>query len=139
MRGLGSALALALPEGETPLDWVIAQSSRLPLSVWEADDVAQMQMAVAIYAVVARYEAGDGVEPEMVRNLTERVWEHSHFVGQQEELRLEEPEVDELAARVLVELGNPSQEHGNRASRSMEHGGCLRRKIRLPSPSRRTE
>ena len=42
MRGLGSALALALPEGETPLDWVIAQSSRLPLSVWEADDVAQM-------------------------------------------------------------------------------------------------
>ena len=55
MRGLGSALALALPEGETPLDWVIAQSSRLPLSVWEADDVAQMQMAVAIYAVVVRW------------------------------------------------------------------------------------
>ena len=36
MRGLGSALSLALPEDETPLDWVIAQCGRLPLSVWEA-------------------------------------------------------------------------------------------------------
>ncbi len=120
MRGLGSALSLALPEDETPLDWVIAQSSRLPLSVWEADDhpkefrvandVAQMQMAVAIHGVVARYEAGVGVEPEMVRNLVERVWEHCHFVGRLEGYRLEEPEVEELAARVLVELGNPSEE-----------------------------
>ena len=67
-------------------------------------------MAVAIYAVVARYEAGDSGEAEMVRNLVERVWEHCHFVGQQEGYRLEEPEVDELAARVLVQLGNPSEE-----------------------------
>ena len=120
MRGLGSALSLALPQDETPLDWAIAQCGRLPLSVWEADDhrekfrvaddVAQVQMTVAIYAVVARYEAGIGVEPEMVRNLVGRVWDHCHFVGQQEEYRLEEPEVDELAARVLVELGNPSEE-----------------------------
>ena len=120
MRGLGSALSLVLPEYETPLDWVIAQCSRLPLSVWEADDhpekfrvaddVAQMQMAVAIHAVVARYEAGVGVEPEMVRNLAERVWEHCHFVGRREGYRLEEPEVEEVAARVLVELGNLSEE-----------------------------
>ncbi len=120
MRGLGSALALALPEDETPLDWVMSQCGRLPLSVWEADDrpetfwvaddVAQMQMAVAIYAVVARYEAGVGGDPEMVRNLAEKVWEHCHFVGQQEGYWLEEPEVDELAARVLVQLGNPSEE-----------------------------
>ena len=120
MRGLGSALSLALPDDETPLDWAIAQCSGLPLSVWEADDhrekfrvaddVAQMQMTVAIYAVVARYESGLGVEPEMVRNLAGRVWEHSHFVGQQDGYRLEEPEVDELAARLLVELGNPSEE-----------------------------
>lgn len=120
MRGLGSALSLALPEDETPLDWVIAQCSRLPLSVWDADDhpekfrvaddVAQMQMAVAIHAVVAKYEAGVGVEPEMVRNLAERVWEHCHFVGRREGYRLEEPEVEELAARVLVELGNPNEE-----------------------------
>ena len=120
MRGLGAALALALPEDETPLDWVMSQCRRLPLSVWEADDrpemfrvaddVAQMQMAVAIYAVVAKYEAGVGCEPEMVRNLAERVWEHCHFVGQQEGYRLEEPEVDELAARVIVQLGNPSEE-----------------------------
>ena len=120
MRGLGAALALALPEDKTPLDWAMSQCGRLPLSVWEADDrpekfrvaddVAQMQMAIAIYAVVSRYEAGVGGEPEMVRNLAERVWEHCHFVGQQERYRLEEPEVDELAARVLVELGNPSEE-----------------------------
>ena len=132
MRGLGSALSLALPEDETPLDWAIAQSSRLPLSVWEADDhpekfrvaddVAQMQMAAAIYAVVARCEAGIGVEPEMVRNLAGRIWEHSHFVGQQEELRLEEPEVDELAARVLVELGNPSEEWLIVRAKSLEIG-----------------
>ena len=120
MRGLGSALSLALPEDETPLDWVIAQCSRLPLSVWEADDypekfrvaddVAQMQMAVAIHAVVARYEAGVGVEPDMVRNLAEKVWEHCHFVGRREGYRLDEPEVEELAARVLVALGNLSEE-----------------------------
>ena len=132
MRGLGSALSLALPQNETPLDWAIAQCIRLPLSVWEADDypekfrvadaVAQMQMAVAIYAVVARYEAGIGVEPEMVRNLVGRVWEHCHFVGQQEEYRLEEPEVDELAARVLVELGNPSEEWLLNRVKSLEIG-----------------
>ena len=120
MRGLGAALALALPKDEAPLDWVMSQCGRLPLSVWEADDrpkmfrvaddVAQMQMAVAIYAVVAKYEAGVDGDPEMVRNLVDKVWEHCHFVRQQEVYRLEEPEVDELAARALVELGNPSEE-----------------------------
>ena len=98
----------------------MSQCRRLPLSIWEADDrpetfrvaddVAQMQMAVAIYAVAARYEASVGGEPEMVRSLAERVWEHSQFVGRREGYRLEEPEVDELAARILVQYGNPSEE-----------------------------
>ena len=120
MRGLGDALAISLLGRETPLDWAITQCNRLPLSIWDADDlpenfrlagdVAQIQLTVAIYAVVARYEAGHGVEPEIVRNLAEKAWEHCHFLSQQETYCLEEPELDELAARVAVALGNPSEE-----------------------------
>ena len=120
MRGLGDALAISLLEGETPLDWAITQCNRLPLSIWDADDlpekfrlagdVAQIQLTVAIYAVVARYEAGYGVDPEMVRNLAEKSWEHCHFLSQQETYCLEEPELDELAARLAIELGNPNEE-----------------------------
>ena len=120
MRGLGAALSISLPEGETPLDWAITQCNQLPLSTWDADDlpekfrlagdVAQIELTVALYAVVAKYEAGHGTEPEMVRNLAEKVWEHCFFLGQQETYLLEEPELDELAARVAVELGKPSEE-----------------------------
>ena len=56
MRGLGAALALALPESDTPLDWAVKQCSELPLSTWDADDlpekfrlagdVAQIQLSV---------------------------------------------------------------------------------------------
>ncbi len=89
MRGLGDSLAIALPEDETPLDWAVAQGNQLPLGVWEADDhyetlrvasdVAQIQLTVAIYAVVARYEASLEVEPEMVRNLAEKVRDTATF------------------------------------------------------------
>ena len=120
MRGLGAALSISLPGVETPLDWVITQCNQLPLSTWEADDVpekfrlagdvAQIELTVAIYAVVAWYETGLDVEPEMVRNLAEKAWAHCHFLSQQETFRLEEPELEELAARVVVALGNPSGE-----------------------------
>ena len=120
MRGLGAALSISLPEGETPLDWAITQCSRLPLSTWDAEDlpenfrlagdVAQIELTVALYAVVAKHEAGHGAKPEMVRNLAEKAWEHCYFLGQQETYRLEEPELDELAAHVAVLLGNPSEE-----------------------------
>ena len=120
MRGLGAALSISLPEGETPLDWAITQCNQLPLSTWDAEDgpekfrlagdVAQIELTVALYAVVAKHEAGHGTEPEMVRNLAEKAWEHCYFLGQQETYRLEEPELDELAARVAVALGNPNEE-----------------------------
>ena len=156
MRGLGAALAISLPEGETPLDWAITQCYQLPLSTWDADDlpekfrlagdVAQIQLTVAIYAVIARYEAGHGVEPEMVRHLTEKAWEHCHFLRQQETYRLEEPELDELAARVAITLGSPSEGwliiQANSpqvgASRPVGDGGCLHRKQRLLQPCKRT-
>ena len=119
MRGLGAALAIALPESDTPLDWAVMQCSELPLSTWDADDlpekfrlggdVAQIQLSVAMYAVVARYEAGHAVDSEMVRNLAAKAWEHCHFLRQQERFWLEEPELDELAARVAVGLGNPNE------------------------------
>ena len=120
MGGLGAALTISLPEGQTPLDWAIKQCNHLPLSAWDADDfpdkfrlagdVAEIQLTVAIYAVLARYEAGYVVEPEMVRNLAGKAWEHCHFLRQQETYGLDEPELDELAARVAVGLGNPSEE-----------------------------
>ena len=120
MRGLGAALSIALPEGDTPLDWAITQCSQLPLSLWDADDrpevfqladdVAQIQLTAALYGVIARYEGGQNVEPEMVGTLAEKAWEHCHFLRQQEPYRLEEPELDELAARVAIALGNASEE-----------------------------
>ena len=120
MHGLGAALSISLPEGETPLDWAIAQCNQLPLSTWDADDlpekfrlagdVAQIELTVALYAVLAWYETGHDVEPEMVRNLAEKAWEHCHFLSQQETYWLEEPELDELAARVVLALGSPSEE-----------------------------
>ena len=155
MHGLGAALAISLPEGETPLDWAITQCYQLPLSTWDADDlpekfrlagdVAQIQLTVAIYGVIARYEAGHGVEPEMVRNLAEKAWEHCHFLSQQETYRLEEPELDELAARVAIALGCPSEEWLIIQASSPQvgprglwgYGRCLRRKRRLPRPRER--
>ena len=120
MGGLGAALTISLPESQTPLDWAITQCKQLPLSAWDADDfpenfrlagdVAEIQLTVAIYAVLERYEAGYDVEPEMVRNLAGKAWEHCHFLRQQETYGLEEPELDELAARVAVALGSPSEE-----------------------------
>ena len=120
MGGLGAALTISLPESQTPLDWAITQCNQLPLSVWDAEDcpekfrlagdVAEIQLTVAIYAVLARYEAGYAVEPEMVRNLAGKAWVHCHFLRQQETYGLEEPELDELAARVAVGLGSPSEE-----------------------------
>ena len=120
MGGLGAALTISLPEGQTPLDWAVTQCNQLPLSAWDADDfpekfrlagdVAEIQLTVAIYAVLARYEAGYDVDPEMVRNLAGKAWEHCHFLRQQETYGLEEPELDELAARVAVGLGSPSEE-----------------------------
>ena len=120
MRGLGDALSISLPEGETPLDWAVTHCNQLPLSTWDAEDlpekfrlasdVAQIELTVAIYAVVARHEVGHDIEPEMVRHLAEKAWEHCYFQGQQEPYRIEEPELDELAARVAVALGNPSEE-----------------------------
>ncbi len=120
MGGLGAALTISLPEGQTPLDWAVAQCNQLPLSAWDADDypekfrlagdVAEIQLTVAIYAVLTRYEAGHDVDPEMVRTLAGKAWEHCHFLRQQERYGLEEPELDELAARVAVGLGSPSEE-----------------------------
>ena len=120
IRGLGDALAIALPDSETPLDWAITQCNHLPLSVWDADDqpedfrlagdVAQIQLTVAIYAVIARHESRQDVESGLVRKLAERAWEHCDFLGQQEVHRLEEPELDELAARFAIALGSPSEE-----------------------------
>ena len=72
--------------------------------------MAQIELTVALYAVLAWYETGHDVEPEMVRNLAEKAWEHCHFLSQQETYWLEEPELDELAARVVLALGSPSEE-----------------------------
>ncbi len=120
MRGLGSALAIALPDGRSPLDWAVTRCNQLSLSTWDAEDqpeefrlagdVAQIELTVAIYAVVAMHEAGRDIDPKMVRNLANKAWEHCHFLGKQEVYRRDEPELDELAARVAIALGSPSEE-----------------------------
>ena len=72
--------------------------------------MAQIQLTVAIYAVIARHELRHDVEPDLVRTLAEKAWEHCHFLSQQEAYWPEDPELDELASRVAIALGNPSEE-----------------------------
>ena len=117
VAGLGIALALSCKHLD-PLAWVAERCQGLPLSVWDveddhkgflvADEVAKLRFLVAFRAILALRETGRLVESATVRSLAENLWAHCGFAGQHILGNSEGSDVAEYAARVAIELGEPS-------------------------------
>ena len=100
-----------------PTDWAIEKCKALPLSAWDADEgwkvfhvadqVAQTQIEVALYALQLLTNANRILDSDKVLAFAKKVWDHTIFVRQYNEGLLERSGVAELAARVAVALGEP--------------------------------
>ena len=118
-----TALAAAVVihhEGIDPVDWAIEKCKALPLSPWDADEegpvfraadqVAQTQMTIALYAVQLLADVGRTLDSEKLRAFAEQVWAHVDFVRRYSMSMTEDSVTAEFAARVSVVLGEPDQE-----------------------------
>ena len=118
-----TALAAAVVihhEGIDPVDWAIEKCKELPLSAWNADEegrvfraadqVAQTQMTIALYAVQLLTDVGRTLDSEKLRAFAEQVWAHVDFVRRYSMSMTKDSVTAELAARVSVVLGEPDQE-----------------------------
>ena len=118
MAGLATALVLFDKETE-PLAWVLARCRSLPLSVWDAEDnwerfrkadeAARIYFVAALYAAQILNSLGHTTDSASVRAIGERLWEHYKFVGQHTYNLPGDFVVAEFAARVVVQLGEPSE------------------------------
>ena len=117
---LGLAISLViLGEGHDSLTWVLDRCAPLPLSVWDAEDSAdrfrtadeatRVYFVAALYAVQILYDLGDTIDPALVNGLAERLWDHGNFVAQHTFRQPKDFVASELAARVLMKLGMPSE------------------------------
>ncbi len=117
---LGLAISLViLGEGRDSLTWVLERCERLPLSVWdaedsadrfrEADEAARVYFVAAFCAVQILSDLGDTIDPALVNGLAERLWDHGNFVAQHTFRQPKDFAASEHAARVLMELGQPSK------------------------------
>ena len=107
-------------EGIDPVDWAIEKCKALPLSPWDADEVgpvfraadqvAQTQMTIALYAVQLLADVGRTLDSEKLRAFAEQVWAHVDFVRRYSMSMTESSATAESAARVSVVLGEPDQE-----------------------------
>ena len=70
-----------------------------------ADQVAQTQIEVALYALQLLTNANRILDSDKVLAFAKKVWDHTIFVRQYNEGLLERSGVAELAARVAVALG----------------------------------
>ena len=115
--GLGVALALSYDDFD-PSEWVSRQCQALPLSVWDAeenpvgfriaDKVAQLRFLVVLHAAQTLRDAGRGLDPAEICTLVEKLWAHCHFAELHVSGQPVGSETSEYAARVAVELANPS-------------------------------
>ena len=118
-----TALAAALvinQEGKDPLDWAIEKCKALPLSSWDADEegrvfraadqVAQTQMTIALYAVQLLVDVDRAMDSEKLRAFAERVWAHVDFVRKYSDSIIADSVTTDLAARVSIVLGEPDQD-----------------------------
>lgn len=112
-------IALVLSHGELDLpEWVSAQCRELPLSVWDteenyeafiyADQAAQHWFLVALHTIRVIKELGHTINPVSVRTLAEILWDHCHFAGQHLPSHPAASVASELAARFVVEFGEPN-------------------------------
>ena len=114
---LGIALVLSHEELDLP-EWVSAQCRELPLSVWDteenyeafiyADRAAQHWFLVALHAIPVIKELGHTINPVSVRTLAEILWDHCHFAGQHLPSHPAASVASELAARFVIEFGEPN-------------------------------
>lgn len=114
----GLAAALVLSDRELDLsDWVSEKCRELPMSAWDAEEdyarflntekVAQFRFIVALHAIQMLGEVGGVVDSSRVLALAESFWSHCQF-SQRHIGPFDGSEVSELAARVAVHLGRPS-------------------------------
>lgn len=118
VAGLGCALALSATHVDL-LEWISARCRALPLSVWtaeenyeafsNADRAAQILFLVALHGAETLKHLGRTIDAADVRTLVELVWNHCHFAGQYLGRGGDDSVALEYAARVVVELGEPSE------------------------------
>ena len=105
-----------------PMDWAIEKCKALPLNAWDADEewqvfhladqVAQTQMTIGLYAVQLLADAGRSLDCGKLQNFAEKVWGHTDFVRQYSysDVPVEDSgTAAELAARVAAAFGEPDQ------------------------------
>lgn len=117
ITSLGVALALR-PEGIDPARWALERCRELPLSVWDAEEnpenfrtadrAARLQFLVALHSIPAVLEINSDFNRATVISLVERLWEHRHFSELHSGGHSDGPEAAEYAARLAIELGEPS-------------------------------
>ena len=117
ISSIGVALSLSGQEVDLSA-WVAETCRELPLSAWDAEEdpdgflvagrMAQFRFLVAFDAILPLAEIGRAVDPSVVLALAEKLWTHCHFVQQYTLRQHEGTEAAEYAARVAVELGEPS-------------------------------
>ena len=103
-----------------PMDWAIEKCRSLPLSAWDADEewkafyvadqVAQTQMTIGLYAVQLLADAGRSLDRSKLRAFAEKVWNHADFAHQYSGVPMNDSGVAEtFAARVVAAFGEPDQ------------------------------
>ena len=115
---LGCALALSATRIDL-LEWISSHCRALSLSVWDAEEnyeafsnadrAAQTFFLVALHGAEALKHLDRSVDAAEVRTLVELVWNHCHFAGQYLGRGGDDSVALEYAARVVVELGEPSE------------------------------
>ena len=118
IAGLGCALALSATQIDL-LEWISTHCRALSLSVWNAEEnyeafsnadrAAQTLFLVALHGAEALKHLGRTPDTAEVRALVELVWNHCHFAGQYLPRGGDESVALEYAARLVVELGEPSE------------------------------
>ncbi len=102
-----------------PLDWAMEMCKTLPLSAWDADErrqifriadqVAQTQMTVGLYAVQLLTEASRLLDCGKLRTFAENVWSHADFVRKYCGVTIDNSGASEFAARVAAAFGELDQ------------------------------
>ncbi len=117
ISGLGAALVLSQDKLDL-LEWVSTLCRALPLSVWDveenheafmaADRATQHWFLVVFHAIRVLKMLGRSIDPVTVRTLVETLWNHCHFAGQYLPNNPATSVSLEIAARIAVEFGKPS-------------------------------
>ncbi len=118
LHALGAAVVIHHKDVD-PLDWAMEKCKTLSMSAWDvdergqvfrtADQVAQTQMTVGLYAVQLLTESGRVLDCGKLRTFAENVWVHADFVRKCYDAINDNSVVSQFAVRVAAALGEPDQ------------------------------